>query len=290
VSVAVAEPRSFPRLGHGVGLRLPHYERALAGGLEVDWIEVVSENFFGAGGRPRAVLAAVRRERPLVFHGVSLGVGSLAPPDTAYLARLRELCDEMEPAWVSDHVCWTRLDDRYAHELLPLPLTEEALAVTVENTLRAQEALRRPLVLENVSSYVTYAASEMSEWEFLSELARRSGCSLLLDLNNVLVSACNHGFDPEQYLAGLPPERVVQFHLANHTRRDGYRFDDHRGPVPPEVWALFEAACRRFGAVSSLVEWDEDIPAWGCWWPSATKPRGARSVPGPARPGQGASP
>lgn len=254
--------RSFPYLGHGVGLRVPHYERALAGGLAVDWVEVVSENFFGAGGRPRAVLAAVRREKPLVFHGVSLGVGSLERPDGAHLARLRQLCDELEPAWVSDHVCWTRFEGHQAHELLPLPLTEEALEVAVQNTLRVQDALCRPLVLENVSSYVTYGASEMSEWEFSSELSRRSGCSLLLDLNNVLVSAFNHGFDPELYLAGLPPERVVQFHLANHTRRDGYRFDDHRGPVPPEVWALFEAACRRFGAVSSLVEWDEDIPAW----------------------------
>lgn len=262
MSSAGAERRSFPRLGHGVGLRVPHYARALAGGLAVDWVEVVSENFFGAGGRPRAVLAAVRRELPLVFHGVSLGVGSLDPPEPAYLARLRELCDELEPAWVSDHVCWTRFEGRYAHELLPLPLTEEALGVAVQNTQRAQDVLGRPLVLENVSSYLTYTASEMSEWEFLSELARRSGCSLLLDLNNVLVSAHNHGFDPELYLAGLPPERVVQFHLANHTRRDGYRFDDHRGPVPLEVWSLFEAACRRFGAVSSLVEWDEDIPAW----------------------------
>ena len=259
---ASAERRSLPFLGHGVGLRVPHYERALAGGLAVDWVEVVSENFFGVGGRPRAVLAAVRREKPLVFHGVSLGVGSLEPADPAYLGRLRQLCDELEPAWISDHVCWTRFEGHHAHELLPLPLTEEALAVAVQNTMRAQDALRRPLVLENVSSYVTYCASEMSEWEFLSELARRSGCSLLLDLNNVLVSAFNNGFDPEQYLAGLPPERVVQFHLANHARRDGYRFDDHRGPVPPEVWTLFEGACRRFGSVSSLVEWDEDIPAW----------------------------
>jgi uncharacterized protein (UPF0276 family) len=262
VSSSGGERRAVPYLGHGVGLRVPHYGRALAGGLEVDWVEVISENFFGAGGRPRAVLEAVRRERPLVLHGVSLGVGSLDPPDPAYLSRLRQLCDDVEPAWVSDHVCWTRFEGRYAHELMPLPLTEEALGVAVENTQRAQEALARPLLLENVSSYVAFAASEMSEWEFLSELSRRSGCSLLLDVNNVLVSASNHGFEPQAFLAGLPPERVAQFHLANHARRDGYRFDDHRGPVPSEVWALFESACRRFGRVSSLVEWDEDIPAW----------------------------
>ncbi|HTV24558.1 MAG TPA: DUF692 family protein [Polyangiaceae bacterium] len=253
---------SFPFLGHGVGLRLPHYQRALAGGLEVDWVEVVSENFFGGGGRPRAVLEAVRRERPLVLHGVSLGIGSIDPPSASYLRRLRELEQAFEPAWISDHACWTRVEGRESHELLPLPFTEEALALAVDNTQRVQDVLGRPLVLENVSSYVRYAHSQLSEWEFLAELARRSGCSLLLDLNNVLVSAYNHGFSPEAYLDGLPADRVVQFHLANHTQHAHHKFDDHRGPVPEAVWALYEAALRRFGAVSSLVEWDEDVPAW----------------------------
>jgi uncharacterized protein (UPF0276 family) len=252
----------FPYLGHGVGLRVPHYQRALRGALEVDWVEVVTENFFGAGGRPRAVLEAVRRERPLVFHGVSLGVGSLGMPDRQYLRQVKELADAFEPAWLSDHVCWTRFEGHYAHELLPLPFTSTALDVAVENTLRAQDYLQRPLVLENVSSYVTYRADEMSEWEFLGALARRSGCALLLDLNNVLVSAHNHGFEPSDYLAGLPPDRVVQFHLANHTQHVGHKFDDHRGPVPQVVWELFETALRRFGEVSSLVEWDEELPAW----------------------------
>jgi uncharacterized protein (UPF0276 family) len=252
----------FPYLGHGVGLRVPHYQRALRGALAVDWVEVVTENFFGAGGRPRAVLEAVRRERPLVFHGVSLGVGSLGMPDRQYLRQVKTLADAFEPAWLSDHVCWTRFEGHYAHELLPLPFTSAALDVAVENTLRAQDFLQRPLVLENVSSYVTYRADEMSEWEFLSALARRSGCALLLDLNNVLVSAHNHGFEPSDYLAGLPPDRVVQFHLANHTQHVGHKFDDHRGPVPQVVWELFETALRRFGEVSSLVEWDEELPAW----------------------------
>jgi uncharacterized protein (UPF0276 family) len=253
---------AFPYLGHGVGLRLPHYERALAGALEVDWVEVISENFFGGGGRPRAVLEAVRRDRPLVFHGVSLGVGSLGPPDASYLRRLRALARDFEPAWISDHVCWTRFDGRESHELLPLPFTEEALGVAVDNTQRAQEALGRPLVLENASSYVQHVASQLTEWEFLAELAVRSGCSLLLDLNNVVVSAHNHGFSPHDYLAGLPPGKVVQFHLANHSQYPHHKFDDHRGPVPEAVWALYEAALQRFGPVSSLVEWDEDIPAW----------------------------
>lgn len=260
--MTVRRESEFPYLGHGVGLRVPHYERALAGALEVDWVEVVSENFFGGGGRPRAVLEAVRRDRPLVFHGVSLGVGSLGPPDAGYLRRLRALARDFEPAWISDHVCWTRFEGRESHELLPLPFTEEALAVAVDNTQRAQDALGRPLVLENVSSYVQHAASQLTEWEFLAELAVRSGCSLLLDLNNVVVSAFNHGFSPDDYLAGLPPGKVVQFHLANHSQHPHHKFDDHSGPVPDGVWALYEEALRRFGPVSSLVEWDEDIPAW----------------------------
>jgi uncharacterized protein (UPF0276 family) len=257
-----AVARAVPYLGHGVGLRVPHYARALQGALDVDWVEVITENFFGGGGRPRAVLEAVRRERPLVFHGVSLGIGSLGPPDMDYLRQVKALADAFEPAWLSDHVCWTRQGGRYSHELLPLPFTPEALTAAVENTQRAQDYLKRPLVLENVSSYVTYRQSELSEWEFLGELSRRSGCSLLLDLNNVLVSACNHGFSANEYLAGLPVDKVVQFHLANHSQHAGYKFDDHRGPVPIEVWQLFEAAVARFGDVSSLVEWDEDVPAW----------------------------
>jgi uncharacterized protein (UPF0276 family) len=249
-------------LGHGVGLRVPHYERALRGALEVDWVEVITENFFGGGGRPRAVLEAVRRERPLVFHGVSLGVGDLGAPDLGYLRQVKALADALEPAWLSDHVCWTRFDGRYSHELLPLPCTREALDTAVANTERAQDFLKRPLVLENVSSYVAHRHGDMTEWEFLAELARRSGCSLLLDLNNVLVSAYNHGFAPSEYLAGLPSDKVAQFHLANHTQHARYKLDDHRGPVPAAVWELFEAAIARFGAVSSLVEWDEELPAW----------------------------
>ena len=185
-----------------------------------------------------------------------------APRTPTTCAGVRALADSFEPAWVSDHLCWTRFEGRDSHELLPLPFTDEALALAVENTQRAQDALGRPLLLENVSSYVAYADSQMSEWQFLSELARRSGCFILLDLNNVIVSAFNHGFSSDAFLAGLPRERVVQFHLANHTQYPHHKLDDHRGPVPDEVWALFEAALRRFGAVSSLVEWDEDVPTW----------------------------
>lgn len=250
-------------LGHGVGLRVPHYPRALAGELDVDWVEVISENFFGGGGRPRAVLQAIReRGIPLVFHGVSMSVGSPGAPTPEYLSRLSELVDAFEPAWVSDHLCWSCLGRHYSHDLLPLPYTEEALRVVVENVARAQDRLRQPILLENVSSYVAFRASQMPEWEFLSEVAARSGCFILFDLNNIIVSAHNHGYAPEQYLAGVAPEKVKQFHLANHSDAPTHKFDDHRGAVPDVVWRLYEEALRRFGPVPSLVEWDEDVPSW----------------------------
>ncbi|MEM6990813.1 MAG: DUF692 domain-containing protein [Myxococcota bacterium] len=258
-----------PMLGHGVGLRLSHYDRALAGdvGRDVDWVEVISENFFGPGGaapggRPRAVLERVRADVPVVLHGVSLGPGGVDAPDPRYLATLRALCDWISPAWVSDHLCWGTSGGHHAHDLLPLPYTEEALAVSVRHIEATQEALGRQILIENVSSYVTYRHSTMPEWEFLSEVARRADCFVLLDLNNIIVSADNHDFDAGDYLAAIDGARVRQFHLANHTETATHRFDDHRGPVPEVVWSLFERALRRFGPVSSLVEWDEDVPPW----------------------------
>ena len=251
-----------PYLGHGVGLRERHYERALAGQLDVDWVEVTSENFFGQGGRPRAVLSRLRRELPVVLHGVSLGIGSPGPPSATYLSRLRELCDFVEPAWVSDHLCWTHLDGVWSHELLPLPRVESAIRRVADNVGRVQDALGRRILLENVSTYLTFAHDAMSEWEFLAAVAQRADCLILLDLNNILVSAHNHGFDPLGYLEGIPPDRVWQFHLARHSDRGNHRFDDHCGTVPEEVWMLFDAALRRFGPVSSLIEWDEGVPEW----------------------------
>lgn len=255
-------PGDRPYLGHGVGLRRRHYGRALRGELDVDWVEVISENFFGDGGRPLAVLERVRADMPVVLHGVSLGIGSPEPPSTAYLRRLRELSDRIEPAWVSDHLCWGHLGGVYSHELLPLPLTESALDRVVRHVDAVQEALGRRILLENVSSYLTFRADSIPEWEFLAEVARRADARILLDLNNVLVSAHNHGFEPDEYLRGIPADRVWQFHLARHSDRGAYRFDDHCGSVTPEVWALFEAALRRYGPVSSLVEWDEGVPPW----------------------------
>ena len=251
-----------PQLGHGVGLRVPHYEKALQGTLDVDWVEVITENFLGLGGRPRAVLLGARAQLPVVMHGVSLGIGSAEALDKAYLQRVRELADEIDPAWVSDHLCWGRIEGHHAHDLLPLPYTEEALDLVVERIEQVQEALARPLVLENVSSYVAYTASAMPEWEFVAEVSRRSGCRLLLDLNNVVVSGRNFDFDPLEYLDGIPGQAVWQFHLANHTDRGHYKFDSHKGAVSEEVWTVYRAALKRFGRVSSLIEWDEDVPAW----------------------------
>ncbi len=253
---------SRPVLGHGVGLRVPHYGRALQGTLDVDWVEVITENFLGAGGRPRAVLDGARAQVPVVLHGVSLAVGSVDPPDPAYLAALRELVTHVEPAWVSDHLCWGRTGGSHAHDLLPLPYTQEAIALVCERVAQVQDALGRPLVLENVSSYVAYTHSTMPEWEFLAAVATRSGARILLDLNNIIVSAKNFGFDPQAYLAGVPRGAVWQFHLANHTDRGHYKFDSHQGPVPDDVWELYRVALRCFGAVSSLVEWDQDVPEW----------------------------
>jgi uncharacterized protein (UPF0276 family) len=258
----VADSSPPPCLGHGVGLRVQHYARALGDGLDVDWVEALTENFFGDGGRPLRVLEAVRREIPVVLHGVSLGVGSVDPPSAAYLERLRSLAHRIEPAWISDHLCFTHVGGRHSHDLLPLPCTEEAIEVVVANVLRVQDVLQRSIALENVSSYVEFASSAMPQWEFVAEVARRADCGILLDLNNAIVNAKNFGVDARAWLDALPRERVWQFHLANHDDREHYKFDSHRGAVPDEVWALYEDALRTFGAVSSLVEWDDDVPAW----------------------------
>jgi hypothetical protein len=203
-----------PDLGHGIGLRPRHFTQVLEQPPDVDWLEATSENFMARGGRPVAVLEKVRRELPVVLHGVSLAVGSVDDLDTRYLTELRNLVRRVEPALVSDHLCWGRHGGRYAHDLWPLPCTEESLAHVVSRVQRVQEFLGRQIALENVSSYVSFRDSTLSEWEFLSQVAERADCGILLDVNNVYVSARNHGFDPRRYVEGIPPERVVQFHLA----------------------------------------------------------------------------
>jgi uncharacterized protein (UPF0276 family) len=253
------DPRSAP--GHGVGLRVPHYEHVLRHGVAgVDWLEVISENLFQPGGRPWAVLDRARADVPIVLHGVSMAIGNAAPLDDDYLAALRSLIARVAPARVSDHLCWGGHAGRYAHDLLPLPFTVEALDHVVARTEEAQERLGRQLLLENVSSYVTFAASVIPEWEFLVEVARRSGCGLLLDVNNVFVSARNHAFSAERYVDAIPGELIGQVHVAGHTDRGTWLLDSHVGPVPDPVWALYRRLVARVGPKPTLVEWDEQIP------------------------------
>lgn len=249
-----------PFLGHGLGLRREHYAAILAGESAGDWLEAISENYMAVGGRARAVLRAVRERYPMTLHGVSLGIGGTDPIDEGYLDALKALAAEVEPAWVSDHLCWTGVSGRTSHDLLPLPYTEESLANVVSRVAHVQERLGRILVLENVSSYVGYRVSTMPEWEFVAEVSRRSGCGLLFDVNNVFVSATNHDFDPRTYLAAIPPESVWQLHLAGPSEMGPLLVDTHDHPVRPEVWELYREAVRRFGQVSSLVEWDDHIP------------------------------
>jgi uncharacterized protein (UPF0276 family) len=249
-----------PPLGHGVGLRPKHFARWLSERPLVDWVEATSENYLGLGGRPYAVLEKVRRDLPVVLHGVSLSIGATEPLDDRYLASLRRLADRIEPALVTDHLCWGRHGGRYVHDLWPLPYTEEAVTHVVERVGRVQELLGRRIALENVSSYVAYRASTMAEWELLAAVAERADCGILLDVNNVHVSAYNHGFDPHAYLAGLPGDRVVQVHLAGHEDKGAYLLDSHDAAVPPPVWDLYREAVTRFGRVPTLVEWDDRIP------------------------------
>ncbi|TMA27298.1 MAG: DUF692 domain-containing protein [Deltaproteobacteria bacterium] len=253
---------SIPRhdLGHGIGLRPRHFGRLLAERPPVDWMEAVSENYLAPGGRPIAALEKVRRDVPVALHGVSLSIGSTDPLDRSYLASLRALVDRIEPAIVSDHLCWGRHGGRYAHDLWPLPFTEEALEHVIERVGQVQEALGRQILLENVSSYVAFRESTMSEWEFLAEMARRTDCGILLDLNNIYVSARNHGFAAADYIEGMPGDRVAQFHLAGHSDKGAYLFDSHDARVPESVWDLYRMAVARFGPVPSLIEWDDNIP------------------------------
>ena len=243
-----------------MGLRSEHYELITTEWPRLDWCEAISENFMDSGGRPLHILEQVRAHYPVALHGVSLSIGSTDPLNRTYLAKLKALADRIEPVTVSDHLCWTGVDGANLHDLLPLPFTREALAHVVERVQQVQEMLGRRILLENISSYVTYPQSEMPEWAFVAEMARRSGCGLLVDLNNIYVNAFNHQFDPQDYLAGLPSDAVAQYHVAGHTHMGTYLFDTHSRPVIEEVWALYREALRRFGPVSTMIEWDEDIP------------------------------
>jgi len=244
----------------GLGLRKPHYQDFLEGAVPVDFVEVIAENFMVPGGRPRDILRRVRRDYPVALHGVSMSIGSADGLRGDYLARLKALIDEVEPFIVSDHLCWTRHNAHNAHDLLPLPYTREALDVVCANVDHAQDVLGRALLIENPSSYIAFAHDEMSEWDFLAEVARRTGCGLLLDVNNIHVSASNHGFSSADYLAAIPFDRVGQIHLAGHTQGKHCLIDTHDRPVPEPVWALLRTALAGAPQAAVMIERDDAIP------------------------------
>lgn len=276
------KPRfDLPNLGVGVGLRTVHYGHVVETKPAVDWFEIISENFLDVGGRPTWILEEVAARYPIVMHGVSLSIGSLDPLDRDYLAKLKSLAERIGARWVSDHVCWTGVLGRNLHDLLPLPYTEECLRHVVARVRQVQDVLERPLVLENPSSYVEFKSTSMSEWEFLARLAEDADCGLLLDVNNVFVSSFNHSFDPYEYLAGIPMERVVQFHVAGHTHKGTHILDTHTGTAVGEVWKLLERACELTGGRSVLYEWDDEIPAFDVVVAEAEK---ARAFTGMSRP------
>jgi len=251
-----------PVHGFGIGLRTEHYADFLQQRPSgVDWLEIISENYLVPGGKPLQMLDRIRADFPVVMHGVSLSIGGTDALNEAYLGDLAALARRVQPGWVSDHLCWTGVSGRNLHDLLPLPLTEAALRHVADRVGRVQDHLGRRLVLENVSSYVRFAADQMGEAEFIAELARRADCDLLLDVNNVYVSSVNHGFDAQDYIDTLPVDRVRQFHLAGHSVADGLLIDTHDAPVCPAVWALYAHALRRIGLRPTLIERDDHIPA-----------------------------
>lgn len=249
-----------PYLGFGLGLRPQHYEDILSGDPDIDWFEVISENYMVPGGKPLHILDRICERYPIVMHGVSLSIASTAPLDFDYLTELKRLADRVDPKWISDHLCWTGVHGVNLHDLLPIPYTAEALDHVVERVRRVQDFLGRRLTLENVSSYVTFAESEMSEWDFVREVAERADCWLLFDVNNVYVSSYNHGFPVSDFLHGVPRHRVVQFHLAGHSHEGEHIVDTHDHPVCGEVWDFYREAVSHFGPVSTMIERDDNIP------------------------------
>ncbi|MGB5557554.1 MAG: DUF692 domain-containing protein [Paracoccaceae bacterium] len=251
-----------PFLGFGLGLRTQHFQHVLDVRPKVDWFEVISENFMVAGGKPKYFLRSIREHYPMVMHGVSLSIGSTDALNMDYLRSLKTLAREVEPAWISDHLCWTGAHGFNSHDLLPLPYTEEAIEHVCQRIDQVQGFLGRQILIENVSSYLTYQHSAMSEWEFVAEVANRADCRLLLDVNNVYVSARNHGFDPRAYFDGVPAQRVWQVHLAGHTDNGNHVIDTHDHDVCDSVWSLYRYVIERLGPVSTMIERDDNIPSF----------------------------
>jgi uncharacterized protein (UPF0276 family) len=249
-----------PTLGFGLGLRVDHYETIFNERPAVDWFEALTENYLVPGGKPLHHLMRIREHYPMVMHGVSMSIGSAEPLDRSYLAQVKALARRLEPAWISDHLCWTGVGGKNLHDLMPLPYTDEALQHVAQRVRTVQDILGRRILLENVSSYVTFRDSRLAEWDFLRAVAEEADCLILLDVNNIYVSSINHEFDPRDYLAAMPLERVQQIHLAGHQNHGDYLIDTHDHPVPDPVWALYADAVRRFGRVSTMIERDANIP------------------------------
>ena len=249
-----------PYLGYGLGLRKEHYETVLAERPKIDWFEIISENYMVDGGKPLDYLCRIREHYPMVMHGVSMSIGSTEPLDFDYLKRLKALIMQVEPAWFSDHLCWTGVNGINLHDLMPLPYNEEAIQHVADRISQVQDYMGSQMLLENVSSYVSYSDSHMSEWEFLCEVSERADCLILLDINNIYVSAYNHNFDPYTYLNAMPAERVYQFHLAGHTHENNLIIDTHDHPIADPVFELYAAAVQQLGRVSTMIERDDHIP------------------------------
>ena len=248
-------------LGFGLGLRTDHYEEVLAHTPPIDWFEIITENYLVPGGKPLYFLDKIRQNYPMVMHGVSLSLGSSDPLDWVYLRQVKELAARIEPAWISDHLCWTGVNGLNTHDLLPLPYTQEMIDHVVSRLSQIQNYLKRPLLIENVSSYLTYKQSEMTEWEFISEIVKQAGCYLLLDVNNIYVSAVNHGFHSLDYLNAMSRDKVLQIHLAGHSHCETHIIDTHDAPIIEPVWQLYAEAIKRFGPISTMIERDDNIPS-----------------------------
>lgn len=261
-----SHPKKYASLGMGLGLRTEHYQYILDNTPAVEWFEIITENYLVDGGNPLYFLDKIRANYPIVMHGVSLSIGSCDPINLDYLKEVKQLADRIEPQWISDHLCWTGAHRRNIHDLLPLPYTEETINHVVERVKYVQDFYKRQILLENVSSYITYNDSEMDEWEFLTEIANRADCLILLDINNIYVSSFNHGFNPQTYLNHIPVNRVQQFHLAGHQNCDDYIIDTHDHPVIDEVWELYAKAVKRFGNISTMIERDDHIPPFSELW------------------------
>lgn len=271
-------PPGIPNLGIGLGLRIPHYKAIFQTEPEVDWFEIISENFMCEEGRPKRVLDWILERYPVVQHGVSLAIGSPTPLDFDYLKELKTLAHYTKTPWVSDHLCWGRLPGAHYHDLLPLPYTEEVITYVAERARMVQDYLELPFALENLSSYVSYREDQMSEWEFYSRVVEEADCYMMLDVNNIYVSSRNHHFDPEEYLNSLPTERVLQIHLAGHTDKGTHCLDTHNQPVCNEVWQLYQKAYQLVGGVSTLLEWDDDFLTFEETWQEALRAKTFQST------------